>query len=433
MLSGGGTKDLTYRQVTEAFYPMATSLGSQVDQEMTVFEGATHTDNLQAYYKLVRSMLLEPGWREDDLKRLKDQAINAIKTGLRGSNDEELGKEVLYSAIYTGTPYASYSQGAISNLERITLDDVKLFYTQHYRQSNLILGIAGGYSPEFLATVRKDFSTLPAKDDTPTPKVEPAKIDHTRALIVEKNTQPVAFSFGYPLDVKRGDPDYPALLLMQSYLGPHRNSVGHLYQRIREIRGINYGDYAYIEYFPNGMFQFQPDPNLVRRSQIFQIWIRPVEPVNAAFTLRLAAYELNKLITEGIPAADFDRTKAYLTKYLDVLTSTKSDDLGYAIDSLYYGIPNYGKYVKDALAKLTREQVNAAIKKHLRGNRMQIVAVSNHASELRSQLLDGYVATIHYNSPPPASVLEEDKIVGSFKLGLRDEDIRIVPVEQVFN
>ena len=408
MLAGGGTKELTYRQLTDAFFPLAAGLSSQVDQEMTVFAGATHVDNLDAYYKLVRAMLLEPGWREDDFRRIKDQAVNAIKVGLRGSNDEELGKEVLYSTLYAGTPYGFYSQGAVSALESITLDDVKQFYKQHYAQSNLILGLAGGYPATFLATLRKDFAALPEKDETPLPKITLANIERSKMLIVEKTTSPVAFSFGYPIDVKRGDPDYPALLLMQSYFGPHRMSSGRLFQRIREIRGINYGDYAYIEYFPRGMFQFQPDPNIVRRNQIFQIWIRPAEAPAAVFTLRLAAYELDKLVKEGIPAEDFDRTKAFLTKYLDVLTSTKSAELGYAIDSLYYGIPAYGQYVKSAVAKLTRDQVNAAIKKHLRPDRMQIVAISDHATALKAQILDEAPAPIQYNSPPPAAVLEED-------------------------
>jgi zinc protease len=432
MLAGGGTKDLTYRQLVDAFFPLAASLSDQVDQEMTVFAGATHVDNLDAYYKLVRAMLLEPGWREDDFRRVKDQAINSLKVGLRVSNDEELGKEVLYSALYAGTPYGFYSQGSVSGLESITLDEVKHFYKQHYTQSNLILGMAGGYPATFLATMRKDFSALPEKDETPLPKVVPANIEHSKAIIVEKNTAPVAFSLGYPIDVKRGDPDYAALLLMQSYFGPHRLSSGRLYQRIRQIRGINYGDYAYIEYFPRGMFQFQPEPNIVRRNQIFQIWIRPAEAPTAVFTLRLAAYELNKLVQEGIPAADFERTKAFLTKYLDVLTSTKSAELGYAIDSLYYGIPNYGTYVKNSVAKLTREQVNAAIRKHLRPDRLQIVAVSDHAAALKAQILDEGPAPISYNSPPPDAVLEEDKTVAKWKLGLRDEDIKIVPVAQVF-
>jgi len=322
MLAGGGTRDLSYKQIVDAMFPMASSVTAQTDQEMTTFTGATHVDNLDAYYKLFRAMLLEPGWREDDFKRLKDEASNALRVGLRGNNDEELGKEALYSALYRGTPYGHYSTGAVSALEKMSLDDLKQFYKQHYTQSNLIVGLAGAYPADFLERIKKDFGVLPMQDSTPTLEVKPRAMDRTHALIVEKNTRSVAYSMGFPIDVKRGDPDYPALLLMQSYFGPHRMSGGRLFQRIREIRGINYGDYAYIEYFPRGMFLMDPSPNLARRSQIFQIWIRPVEPPAAAFTLRLAAYELDKLVKDGIPVDDFDRTKEFLGKYVNLLTKT---------------------------------------------------------------------------------------------------------------
>src|SRR5262249_2384633 len=148
----------------------------------------------------------------------------------------------------------------------------------------------------------------------------------------------------------------------------------------------NYGDYAYIEYFPRGMFLMEPQQNIARKSQIFQIWIRPVELPAAAFTLRLAFYELDKLIREGISAEDFDRTREYLSKYVNVLTKTKNAELGYAIDSRYYGIPDYNSYMKTALTKLTRDQVTAAIRKHLRIDRVQIVAVSANAEALKQQL-----------------------------------------------
>lgn len=432
MLAGGGTKDLTYKQVVDAMFPMAASLNSQSDQEMTVFGGTTHLDNLPAYYKLVRSMLLEPGWREDDFKRIKDDTINSLRVGLRGNNDEELGKEVLYQALYRGTPYGHYSLGTISALEKMTLDDLKLFYKQHYTQSNLILGLAGGYPADFLEQIKKDFAALPARNETPVAAIKPEAIDHTRAILVEKNTRSVAYSFGFPIDVKRGDPDYPALLLMQSYLGPHRMSGGRLFQRIREIRGINYGDYAYIEYFPRGMNLMEPSPNLARRSQIFQIWIRPVEPPSAAFALRLAFFELGKLIKDGISAEDFNRTREFMGKYVNVLTKTKNAELGYAIDSLYYGIPDYNSYIKNGIAKLTLEQVNTAIRKHLRADRIQIVAVSANAGQLKQQLTGSGPTPIQYNSAKPADILAEDKLVEKLDLGLRPADIQIVPVATVF-
>ena len=135
-------------------------------------------------------------------------------------------------------------------------------------------------------------------------------------------------------------------------------SGGVLYDRMREKRGLNYGDYAYIEYFPRGMFLMEPQPNLARRYQIFQVWIRPVEPPTAKFALRLALFELDKLHENGMTQEQFERTREFLSKYVNVLTRTKRAELGYAIDSVYYGMNPYNEYLKAQLAKLTLEDVN---------------------------------------------------------------------------
>src|SRR6185295_5235361 len=136
----------------------------------------------------------------------------------------------------------------------------------------------------------------------------------------------------FPISLTRADADWPALAVAASYFGQHRSSNSYLYQRLREARGLNYGDYAYIEYFPRGMFQFQPDPNLGRRQQIFQIWIRPVEPQNGHFVLRAALYEYDRLMREGISREAFESTKEFLTKHIYVLLQTQDARLGYALD-----------------------------------------------------------------------------------------------------
>ena len=292
LLGNGGTKDLTYKQIVDAMYPMATSVEVYSDKEMTTFVGETHVDNLDKFYTLMRDMILHPGWRADDFARVKDDSINALRVSLRGNNDEELGKEELYNVIYNGRPYGHENLGTASALQKMTLIDLQAFYASHYTQANLIIGLAGGYSPEFLARVKKDFAALPPGpadqfNDLPAPST----ITHNRVTLIQKDTRSVAWSLGYPIDVKRGDPDFPALLVMQSWLGQHRESGGRLFARMRELRGLNYGDYSYIEYFPRGGFQMEPSPNLARHQQIFQIWIRPVEPPNAAFALRLALFE----------------------------------------------------------------------------------------------------------------------------------------------
>jgi zinc protease len=429
MLSQGGSLAMPYDQIVRALFPMASSIRGQVDKEMTVFHGTTHADNLEKYYGLVRGMLLEPGWREEDFRRLKTDLINRLRVELRGNNDEELGKEALYLRIYEGHPYGHENTGTVAGLERITLEDLKAFYRRNYTRQNVTIGLAGGYPPVFLEKITADFGRLPEAGprqlDLPPPK--PAR--KLRVRILEKNTRAVAISLGFPLSINRASPDWPALYVAQSYFGQHRSSKSYLYGRLREIRGLNYGDYAYIEYFPRGMFQFEPDPNLARQQQIFQIWIRPVEPQNALFALRAALYELDKLVRDGMKREDFEATCRYLTKFVNLLTQTDDARLGYAIDSKYYAIPDFNTYVKNSLSKLRLEEVNEALRKHLRATDLDVVIVAKDAAALRKSILSGAGSTVTYVSPKPPEILEEDKVIGRYKL---DATVDVVGADTVF-
>ena len=433
MLSAGGSRFMSYQQIIEAMYPMATDFGSQTDKEMTVFFGTTHLDNLHAYYKIISDMILNPGWREDDFKRLKENAINFLKVGLRSNNDEELGKEALYNWIYKGHPYGHHNAGAIESLQKLTIEDLKIFYKENYTQANLVFGLAGGYPADFAAMVESDFAAkLPVGEATKVTLPEPEKITKLEMKVIEKNTPGTAISFGFPLPVTRADSDWPALLLMQSYFGQHRNSNSYLYNRMREIRGLNYGDYAYIEYFPKGMSQFEPDPNLGRKQQIFQVWIRPVEPKNGIFALRIALYELRKLVRDGISKEDFEATRQFLTKNVSSLTKTQDAQLGYALDSRYYSIGRFSDYVRDRLARLKLEDVNRVIKKYLQADNIKIVVVTKNAQAFRKAAIENAPSPIAYTAPMPKEILEEDKLIEKYKLDFNPKEVKVVPVEQIF-
>jgi zinc protease len=432
MLANGGSRAMPYEQIVEAFYPMAAGFGSQVDKEMTVFEGTTHVDNLEKYYSIVRDMLLDPGFREDDFTRLKGDALTYLKTSLREGNDEELGKEYLYNIIYAGHPYGHNNTGTVSSLEKLTLDDVRNFYRANYTQGNLVVGLAGGYPSDFAAKVSADFARLPAGGGAPKKYAQPKVADGMRVEIIKRETRATAISMGFPIPVNRSHKDWPALALVASYLGQHRSSVSHLYQRLREARGLNYGDYAYVEYFPRGMYQFTPDPNLGRSTQIFQIWIRPVEPQNSMFALRAALYEYDKLVREGMKQQDFEAIRDFLVKYANVLTATQGARLGYALDSRYYGTPEYTAFMRAAFSKLTLADVNRAVKQYLNPGNMRVVVITRDAESLRDAIVKGTPSPITYNSPKPADILAEDKVIEQYKVNVRPDQVVVVPVDKVF-
>ena len=434
-ITGGGTRELTYKQFVDTMFPMAATVSSQVDKEMITFYGSTDIHNLEKYYALLRGILLTPGWREADLRRVKDRQINFLRVSLRESNEEELAKEVLYQTIYAGRPYGHQNTGTVSALQAMTMGDVRRFYESQFTQTNVVIGIGGGYPEGFPDRMKKDFEALPAlPKGAPTPRSipQPRSAGSPQALLIEKQTRSVAISLGTPLDVKRGDPDFLPLLVAQSYLGQHRVSGGRLFDRMRDLRGLNYGDYAYIEYFPRGMFRFEPEPNLARQQQIFQIWIRPVPPEAAHFALRLALFELDKMIRDGLTPEAFERTRSFLVKNVNLLIKTKQAELGYAIDSLFYGIPDYNSYVRNGLAKLTVKEVNDAIGRRLRTDDIRIVAVAQNCEELKRRLAGNLFSPMKYNSDKPEAVLAEDEIVERWRIALKPESIQIVPVASLF-
>ena len=215
---------------------------------------------------------------------------------LRSNNEEELGKERLQTNIFRGTPYGHVALGTVAGLNAITLDDVKQFAKQMYTQANLTIGISGDAPDErWCALVQAASATLPAGTGRAARRrSRAAAVRHRSRDPREGHARHGDLASAFRSTSRARIPDFAALSVARAWLGEHRISSGSCTSASAKIRGMNYGDYAYIEAFPRGMFQFFPDPNIARQRQIFEIWIRPVVPVNAHMALRIAVHELER-------------------------------------------------------------------------------------------------------------------------------------------
>ncbi len=434
MVAEGGSATHTYDEIQQALYPLAAPLSAQVDKEMIKFSTTVHRDNAERWWRIAAQPLLVPGFREEDFARLKQQQINAVRVSLRANNDEELGKEVLYEAVYGPQhPYGALNAGHVADLESITIADVRAYYVRHFLRRNLTLGIAGGYSDRFLNSLFVGALRLNEGERRQREVPAPQRIAGNRALVIEKETPAVAVSFGWPVEVRRGDPDWISLWLARSWLGEHRNSSGQLYTRIREVRGMNYGDYAYTEYFPNGMYLMKPEPNYARRNDLFQVWLRPLRSNNDAhFATRVALHELQNLHRNGLTETQFEATRTFLRKFVVQLTATQALQLGYALDAQFHGTPEFTEYVRSGLQNLQPWMVNKAIEQHLAPERIQYVFVTRDAQDLVRRLSTDAPSPIEYNSEKPAALLAEDKTIATLPLHLKRADITIVKDSTVF-
>jgi zinc protease len=434
LIAEGSTRSNSYEEILALLYPMAAGYSVTVDREMTVLSGRVHVDNLETYYGLFTKAFLEPGFREDDFERVRSDSLSYLRDGLRYQADEELAKAALYGFVFRGTPYAHPTEGTVRGLESITLEDVKRFYATYYTRANAVPALGGGCDDALATRFRNSLRLLAPGATVEVPKVTPEKIEGLQVLLVDKPGADASISIGFPIVVTRGEQDFYALWIANSWLGEHRSSASHLYQVIREARGLNYGDYSYIEAFPDGGRRQVPPSHVGRRRQIFEVWIRTLPRGNAHFALRTAVRELKSLVDDGLSEAQFELTRSFLRKYVLHFADTTSGRLGYALDDRFYGLGDEGhlQRFRRMMDEITLDEVNRAIRTHLRDDNLKIAVVTGDAEVLRRALVENAPSPIEYDTPKPAEVLVEDREIEAYPLRIGPEAVQIVSVEQIF-
>ena len=434
MLADAATEARSLDAILEALYPLAASYGMRVDRERSTLTGRVHRDNLDAYLELFTDAFLHPKFETTDFERVQSDAINDLENTLRYSSDEDLGKAALNDFVFRGTRYAHPSEGTAAALHAITLDDVRAFYRRHYTAGNVLLGVGGGFDAALVARLTDALRQLPAGEAAAPPAIEASAIDGRSAVLIDKPGADASISFGFPVDVHRGERDFYALWIANSWLGEHRNTASHLFNVIREARGLNYGDYSYIEAFPEGGERSMPPVNVARRQQLFEVWIRTLPNPQAPFALRAALRELQLLVDNGLTQEQFELTRSFLKKYSLHFAETTSARLGYAMDDRFYGIDGAGHLARfrEMMDSLTLADVNAAIKKHLQYANLKIAIVTGDTANLRTLLANGAPTPISYDSPKPDAILAEDRDIAAWPLGVSAERIETVPVTSAF-
>ncbi|NOQ96612.1 MAG: hypothetical protein GQ561_00445, partial [Calditrichae bacterium] len=434
LITQGGSDKMSYSEIQEFIYPMAVNYFVSVDKEVTTFTFEVHKDFLEKFYPVMTALILEPSFAAADFERVKINQQNYVDQVIRASSDEEYSKKALEDLLFRGTNYQHMKQGKSSSVKSLTLEDVKSHYEQYFTRNNLILGIAGNYSNEYLNQPKSDIGKLPnSKPVIPEPGKarQPAGIEVE--IIAKENAFGSAIFTGFPLEINRPNDNFAALMVANSYLGEHRKAYSKLYQEIRQKRSMNYGDYSYIEWYESGGANMLPPPGVPRHSNYFAIWIRPVQIAkqltqqyeelsdiqvgHAHFALRMAFYELDKLVKTGLTQNDFESTRTFLRSYIKLYVQTPADRLGFLMDSKFYGRDNYIEELDQLLANLTLEDVNKAIKKQWQTDNMYVTIVTDasEAEPLAKSLKENLPSPMSYSNIVKAGlsedILKTDKVV----------------------
>lgn len=450
----GGTQTMSSSQVKDFLYPIAASFYVSVDKEVTVFTFEFHKDHLEKVYPVIKSLIQAPLFAEEDFSRVKSNQQNYVDEVVKTSSDEEYSKKALEDFMFAGTPYRHMVQGKSAGIKAITLADVKKHYKDVFTGLNVLIGIAGNYDATFVSRAKADFGAENNDKFFAAPRIRYRAPEGIEVNIIAKpGALGSAVFTGAPLAITRSSDDFAALMVANSWLGEHRKSYSRLYQKIREARSMNYGDYSYIEWYNNGGQNMLPQPGCPRATNYFSIWLRPVQTAaglkkqytelsginigHAHFALRMAIREMDLMIQNGMTQEDFELTRTFLRSYIKLYVQTPSRQLGFLMDSRFYGRQNYISEMDALLAKLTLTDVNAAIKKYWTPQNMYVTIVTDdtEAKPLMESLLGNASSPMSYSDVLkkvlPETIHKEDDVVSGYKLNVTKANVQMS--EEVFN
>jgi zinc protease len=156
---------------------------------------------------------------------LQEERRNAVDNSPYGAVFEQL-----LNSAFTAHPYHWHIVGYMSDLENVTVEDVKQYYKTFYVPSNITVVVAGDVKPkEVMKLINKYFGDIPFQ---PAPKevvtTEPQQIGE-RISYVHKLGQMSAFAVGYHIP-ELGHPDLYPLTVAARILFTGQSS--RLYQKM---------------------------------------------------------------------------------------------------------------------------------------------------------------------------------------------------------
>jgi len=361
-----GTKKLDRQQFQDELDKYRAQLGASGQAGEITFSIKTKRQNLPALLDLLRQVVREP--------LLPEAELEVLKQGTLGTLEEQLHDPSALASRFVNrkvNPYPEqdprYIPTVAEEIERVkavTVADVKKLYSEYLGGMEGELAIVGDFATdEILPAVNTILADWKAK--RPYARLERSgdvKLAAATETIRTPDKANATYFLGTVFPLRDDHPDYPALALGNFILGGGSLS-SRLGDRVRQKEGLSYG-------VGSGLRSSSLDPRT--SFYIFAI----ANPANVDKLKVVVREEIEKILKDGVTAEELETAKRGFLQRLEV---ARTDDAGLAAalgETAQVGrTMAFDAQQEEKIRKLTRDEVQAALKKYLSLDRM-ILAVA---------------------------------------------------------
>ncbi|GAB4407227.1 MAG: pitrilysin family protein [Bryobacter sp.] len=384
VMRSGGTKTLNSDALNTKLESMAASVESSIGEERGTVGFSCLQENTAEVMALFKQVITQPAFAQDKV----DLALTQARSGIarRNDNANAISNREFTNLIYgRETPYgATMEYATLGNIKR---EDMVAWHERYFFPANAMLAVQGDFSAaDMRALIEKTFADWTTQ--RPAVPAYPAvtKQDAKGVYVADKpDSEQTFFSIGH-LGGKLNDKDYAALDVMADILGGGFSS--RLFQKVRSDMSLAYsvGAQWAADYSHEGTFRIFGSTKSASTAEAINASLKEVKRMQ------------EELVGPAELAAAKQRVENSFVFYFDSPTKALNRLMTYE----FYGYPrDFITQYKDAVAKVTAEDIQRVAKQYIKPEEFTVVAVGKTEEFAKTLEPLGAVKKIDLTIPEP--------------------------------
>jgi zinc protease len=360
-----GTRGRSKLEMAGALEGVGADIEFEADAFAVQVSARSLAEDFPLLVGLLAEMLREPSFPADELEKLKQQTVAAVRE--QQSDTRWRAYERLTQAVFDeANPfYAHAGDRLMESISSITVGDVRGFYERFYGGRSLILSVVGcARAGEAVGLMREALGDFGGPESVDVTIADPAPQEgERREVVLVRDKANVDVLLGSAAPLRRDASDYYAALLANRALGESTLS-SRLGLQVRDVEGLTYGIAS----------RFRA-PSLAAGPWYIAV---SVNPGNVERAIGSALQVLREYVRAGIRPDELEDEKSSVTGAFKVSLSTNAGLAAALWNAEFYRLGlDYVERYAELVRAVTVEEVNAAIRKYFRPDHLTIVVAGD--------------------------------------------------------
>jgi zinc protease len=361
-LLDAGTTSRTSQQIAEDIESVGGRMATFGDYQSSGASAGLMSRDLYLGLEVVSDVLIRSTFPEDKVQQRIQRRLAQIKSRLDVPRTQ--ASDIFNEIVFDGTPAARPSIGYEKTVKGLSRPDLVEFHRRFYVPNNTLLAIVGDFdSRTVIKKVEETFGDWARDDGFAEPLVAVARRQRQAInRFVDAPKEQVNIFVGH-LGIDRKNPDYYALLVMDTILGSSPGFTSRIPRILRDEQGLAYTTFSNIT----------SSAGVDAGRFVAYIGTSPENLTQALAGLRA---EIARIVAEPVTTAELETAKDYLTGSF-VFHFQRNLQIGeFLMEAEVYGLGfDYLEKFADLINGITIDDITRVAREYLDPQHMTTVVV----------------------------------------------------------